>query len=190
MSAVDAPPGIAFGGRAAGEFDTRPKARRLAWRTLVYVACTGALAAAMAARHSYRAGACLLVVGPLTCLSVAAVGVAVRSARLRIDTAGVAWGWGALRAHMSRGRLLRAEVYRDGVAIIPRRGSTWFLSRRDWERFGDIAGALERAKLPVTVSERRAPASARIQGYSLVLDLLLWASAAATTAALLLALAM
>jgi hypothetical protein len=72
------------------------------------------------------------------------------------------------------------EVYRDAVAVVQRRGSTWFVSGHDWDLFDRVPGALRRAGLPAESHDRRAPLRARMQSYGTVLDLLLVADALAS----------
>lgn len=184
MSAVDAPPGIPFAGRAAGEFVARPRARRLARRVFVLVSAAGVLTLAMAARRLYAPLIELLLVAPLMCISVAAVGHAVRSAHVRIDRDGVRWGWSWGGFRLTRERLRRVEAYDDAVALKPTRGSTWYLSRRDWDRFERMLPAIDQAGIPFTRHETRAPLGARLQSYGAVLDGLLVADALAAMLAL------
>ncbi|HEU5058129.1 MAG TPA: hypothetical protein VFU21_16470 [Kofleriaceae bacterium] len=184
MSAVDAPPGIAFAGVAAGEFVARPRPRRLAARVMALVAVTGAITLAIGIRRAPAAGAELLLAAPLVCWSVAAVGYAVRRARLRIDHDGVRWGWTDVGFRVTRDRMRRIDLYRDGISVRQKRGSTWYLSGHDWDVFQRMPGVLRRAGLPVEAHERRAPIGARLQSYGIVLDLLLVADAAASVFAL------
>ena len=121
---------------------------------------------------------------PLFCFSVAAVGYAVRRARLRIDRDGVRWGWRIAGFRMHRARIRAVRIFSDAIALVPKRGSTWYLSRRDWDRFDRVAGAFEEAAIEFDRREGRAPWAARLQGYGLVLDLLLVANIAAATLAL------
>ena len=185
MSSVDAPPGIDFAGRAAGEFAARPRARKLASRTFVYVWLMALVTVALALRrvHSPFTSAVFLVT-PLMCVAVACLGLAVRSARLRVDADGVRWGWRWVGFRMPRARMRRVTAYRDAVALTPKRGSTWYLSRRDWDRFERLARSMRRARIPIRRRPERAPLLARLQSYGIVLDLLLVANALAATLAL------
>jgi len=190
VSAVDAPPGIAFAGQAAGEFVAKPRARRLAARVFVFALAAGVTTLSLAARRLGAPLIELLLVAPLMCMSVAAVGYAVRSAHLRIDRDGVRWGWRWGGFRLGRDRLVRIDAYSDAVALKPRRGSTWYLSRRDWFHFDRVEPAMSRAELPVERHDRGAPIGARLQSYGVVLDGLLvldgFAAALALVAALLL----
>ena len=188
MSAVDAPPGIAFAGVAAGEFVSRRRPRRLAGRVMFLVLVTGAVTLAIGIRRAPLATAELLLAVPLICWSVAAVGYAVRRARLRVDRDGVRWGWNDIGFRVTRDRMERIDLYRDAIAVRQRRGSTWYLSGHDWDLFQRMPGVLRRAGLPVESHERRAPIGARLQSYGIVLDLLLLADAAASVIVLGLAL--
>jgi hypothetical protein len=208
VTAVDAPPGLPFGGQPSGEFVARPGSRKLAGWVLGVVAAM-AVATLWAARrrlvrhpetmsrqqrrfaghwaYSLGAGTITVATVPVTALAIAGVGYAIRRARLRIDRDGVRWGWAALGFRMPRGRLERALAYRDAVAFRPRRGSPWYLARRDWDRFDRVPTALGKAGIPFEVHDRRAPFRSRLQSYGLVLDLLLVADAISAVLAFLLA---
>jgi hypothetical protein len=187
VSAVDAPPGVALADIPAGEFASTIRSQRFSRRVLVYVAAASAATMIVAARRWHAPLVELLFVVPMVCLSVAAVGHAVRRARLRIDGDGVRWGWRVIGFRLRRDRVARASAFADAVAIRPRRGATWYLCRRDWARFEGVAGALEATGIAVTRSRDRAPLGARLQSYGLALDILLLASAAAVSVALLVA---
>lgn len=180
MSAVDAPPGISFGGQAAGEFVARRRSRRLAGRVLLLVLITSGVSGVLAVRRVHGRNTEPILVVSLVCASIAGVGYAVRRARLRVDGDGVRWGWSEIGFRVRRDEMSAIDLYRDGVAVRQRRGSTWFLAGGDWERFERMPGALRRARLPAAVQERRAPMRARLQGYGTVLDVLLVADALAS----------
>jgi len=184
MSAVDAPPGVAFAGHAAGEFACRRRPRRLAGRVLLLVLVANALTVLLAGRRMHGQTAELLLVTSLMCASVAGVGYAVRRARLRIDMDGVRWGWSEIGFRVTRDQMVGIDVYRDAVAVRQRRGSTWYVSGRDWDLFERVPAALRRASLPLQSHDRRAPLGARLQSYGTVLDLLLVADALASVFAL------
>jgi hypothetical protein len=184
VSAVDAPPGLSVAGVAAGEFAARRRPRRLAARVFYLVLFTSLLTIALALRRFHSATSEVLLAASLMCLCVAAVGHAVRRARLRIDADGVRWGWDAIHFRVRRDKLDRIEVYRDAIAVRPQRGSTWYLSGHDWDGFERMPGALRRAGLPAEERARRAPVRARLQSYGIVLDLLLVADAVASVFAL------
>jgi hypothetical protein len=188
MSAIDAPPGLAFAGTAAGEFVARPGARRLARAVMMYVATCGTLTLVAVSRRFHAPMVELLVAVVPMCISVALLGWAVRSARVRVDPGGVRWGWRVIGFRLDRDRLIEVREYHDAVALEPRRGSTWYLSKRDWDRFDAMAAALHRARIPFSRHDHRAPLSARLQSYGVVLDVLLLIDAVAITLALVLAL--
>ncbi len=173
MSATDVPLHLGLGGRVAGEFVARPGPRRLAQVAVRWVLVAGAVAVAVARRRQLEALAPAIAILATVFLSVTLVGLAVRRARVTIDAGGVRWGWGSLGVRMDRDRLRSVGVYTDAIALVPRRGSTWFLSARDWDRFDAMARAVARADLPVEVHPRRAPWRARLQSYGRVLDGLL-----------------
>ncbi|HTM20169.1 MAG TPA: hypothetical protein VL172_06675 [Kofleriaceae bacterium] len=187
MSAVDAPPGLVVG-TAANEFAARPRARRLARAVLVYVTVAATLTLVAVSRRLHAPFVETLVALVPMCMSVALLGWAVRSARVRVDSGGVRWGWRIAGFRLDRERLVSVHEYRDAVALEPRRGSTWYLSARDWDRFAAIGAALRVARIPFISHDRRAPLSARLQSYGAVLDTLLVLDAVAITLALALAL--
>ena len=189
MSAVDAPPGLPLSDLAAGEFQATPSSRRLARRAFTYVMAVAIFTFIAASGRSRAALVELLFVAPAVCMAVAMVGYAVRRARLRIDADGVRWGWTRLGFRMRQPRIKRVRVYTDALALTPKLGSTWYVSHRDWHDFERIPAALERAAIPFERHTRRAPLGARLQGYGLVLDVLLVANALAVTFALVVALA-
>jgi len=172
LAAVDTPPGIGLGTTARGWFAARPGPRRLAEIGLRITVVVGIVTVALAGRHPEAASAATLVVGALTCAALAVLGVAVRRAQVSIAADGVRWGWGRWVVRMERERLVRVEVFDDAIALVPQRGSTWFLSRRDWDRFERMRRAVVDAGLPVEDRARRAPFTARLQSYGRVLDAL------------------
>jgi hypothetical protein len=109
----------------------------------------------------------------LLALGVAVMGFLVRRARLRVEAHGVRWGWANLGFTMRREDLATVKIFRDAVALVPRRGSTWYVSARDWERFEEVGPALVKAGLPVETHEGTAPLQARMQSYGRVLNGLL-----------------
>jgi hypothetical protein len=183
MSAVDVPPHRGLGGRAAGEFAARTGPRRLAAVSFALSVLIGAGTVALAARRPYEHAT--LVILPFMLVAIAGVGLAVRRARVTVGADGVRWGWSWLSVRMDGSRLVRVSIYPDAVALEPRRGSTWFLSARDWDRFPALTRAVERAGLPVVHQASRAPWRARLQSYGRVLDGLMIGAMLASVVALL-----
>ena len=188
VSAIDVPPRIPLSDLPAGEFEATPGSHRLARRVFAFVNAAGVITYIAAANRLHVPMIELLFVAPLACVSVAAVGYAVRRARLRIDGDGVRWGWQLFGFRMRKPRLERVAAYRDAVAFTPVRGSTWYVSSRDWHRFDQVVVALRTAELPFEEFPERAPLGARLQSYGAVLDGLLWADALAAGFALIAAL--
>ncbi len=176
MSVVDAPPGLDFAGPAAGEFRSRPRPRRLA--RFVFFACMldGVITYALASRKIFAPGTTILIVGPMICFMMAGVGLAVRNARIRIDSGGVHWGWNTLGFRMGRGRIERVRFYGSAIALESSRGSVWFLSEYDWEHFERFPKAFADSGLAVAHESGRIPLRARLQGYGMVLDGLMLAT--------------
>ncbi len=170
MSVVDAPPGLDFAGPAAGEFRSRDRPRRLA--RFVFVACIfdGAITYGLAARDIFAPGTTILFVGPLMCLCIAGVGLAVRNARIRVDSGGVHWGWNSIGFRMGRGRIAKIRFYGSALALESDRGSSWFLSEYDWDQFERFPKAFADSGQEVVHESGRVPIRARLQGYGRVLD--------------------
>ncbi len=115
--------------------------------------------------------------------AVSAVGLATRLARLTVDGDGVHWGIGGVGFRFARGRIRAARVYTDGVTLVPESGRfAWHLGARDWARFDGFPRALGQISVPLADEAKKAPFSARMQSYGLVLDGLLGLSIVATTA--------
>lgn len=181
MSATDVPVHLGLGGRVAGQFEARPWPRRLAQLAVRYTAVAGAVALAVARRRQLEPLLPAVAIMAMVMLSVTLVGLAVRRARVTVEAGGVRWGWSWLGVRMDRDRLRGVAIYRDAIALVPRRGSTWFLSARDWDRFDALARAVARAGLPVETHDRDAPWRARLQSYGRVLDGLLIAAMVGAT---------
>ena len=173
MSAIDAPPGIAFAGEAAGEFVARPRPRRLAGRVFVFVCIITIVTMFVALRRIFLPLIEVMLAVQLMCVGIAGVGLAVRRARVRVDVDGIRWGWEQAGVRMPPERITVVRAYKDAVAIVPRRGSTWFLCARDWDGFSHVPQALRRAGIPFEQVDAKAPLRARLQSYGLVLDGLL-----------------
>lgn len=173
MSAVDTPPGLGLGGLAHGAFAARPGPRRLAEYGSRITLLLGIATIAIAARNPLDDAASLVVVGALTTIALATVGLAVRRAQVTIGSDGVRWGWGRWTVHMDRDRIVRVDLYDDAIALRARRGSAWFLSRRDWDRFEAMRRAVTSSGLPTEEHRGRTPLAARLQSYGRVLDALI-----------------
>jgi hypothetical protein len=185
MSALDLPPGIGLVGTPLGTFHAPRRARRGAAVALIAVAVLGVITWLLVSRHPYRAGSSTQVVLPVAFAAFAAVGWAVRRARVAITRDGVRWGWTAFGFHQPASRIAVAHVYRDGIALEARRGSWWFLAARDWDRFDVLVRQLRRAELPLRDHPGNAPLRARLQSYGRFLDLLLLASVIGAAAVML-----
>lgn len=172
MAAIDTPPGLGHDDARAAGFRAPAGARRLADAAMrLTIVLTVAVVLIVGRRRPE--GGPSLVAWAVSASALALVGAAVRRARVTVAADGVRWGWGALTVRMSRERIVSADVYADGVALRARRGSTWFLARRDWDRFDSLARAIADAGLPSASIERAAPLSARLQSYGRFLDGLL-----------------
>lgn len=174
MSSVDLPPGIGLLGTPLGTFRAPRRARRLATTALAVVIALGALSWLFVSRHHYYARhASTQIVLPVAFAAFGLLGFLVRRAQLAVTRDGVRWGWRSLGFTQSAARIVVAHVYRDGVALEARRGSWWFLSARDWDRYDALVRQLRRAELPIRDHEGTAPLRARLQSYGRFLDGLL-----------------
>jgi hypothetical protein len=170
VSAIDIPPVIGLVGTTRASFRARSGGRRLAIAAMIATIIGWALSWYLLRGRTYRPGAATYAVMPIALFAVAGVGLAVRTARIWIDGGGVRWGWRGLHVRMEVERLAKAELYLDGVALVAKKGSRWFLAARDWDRFDVLAREIERSGMPVSHEPRRAPFRARLQSYGRVLD--------------------
>jgi hypothetical protein len=173
MSALDLPPGIGLQGTPLGLFRAPSRARWLARISLVLIVVLGCVTWGFVSRHPYRAGASTQVVMPVAFLLFALLGFLVRSAKVAVTRDGVRWGWDQINFTQESRRLACAHVWRDGVTLQSRRGGTWFLAARDWDRFDALVRQLRRVELPFEDHATSAPLRARLQSYGRFLDGLL-----------------
>ncbi len=173
MSSVDLPPGIGLIGTPLGVFAAPRRARVLALLAFLSVGALGIATWVLVSKHPWRRGASTQIVLPVAFASFAVLGLAVRAAKIAVTRDGVRWGWTALGFHQQASRIVRAHVYRDGVALEAKRGSWWFLAARDWDRFEVLVRQLRRAELPIADHDGKAPLRARLQSYGRFLDALL-----------------
>jgi hypothetical protein len=187
MSAVDVPLHLGLGGRVAGEFVARSGPRRLARRAARWVVIAAAIAIAIVLRRPWQPHSGLVLGSALMFAAFAGVGLAVRRARVSVSADGVRWGWGWLGVRLERDRIRAVDVYRDAVAFRHRRGSTWFLTAYDWDRFDALVLAVERSGLQTRRNAAGAPWLARLQSYGVFLDGLLWLAIVGSTLLVILA---
>ncbi|HVV81755.1 MAG TPA: hypothetical protein VHE35_01705 [Kofleriaceae bacterium] len=187
MAAIDTPPGLGHEDSRAAGFAAPRGPRRLA-EAAMRVTLGLAVVVVLVAGRRHSQAAPVLIAWAVSVSALGLVGAAVRRARVTISADGIRWGWGGLTVRMSRARIVRCDVYADGIALRARRGSTWFLARRDWDRFDSLARAVGDAGLPVASLERKAPFAARLQSYGRILDGLLVAAMVAALAVALVAL--
>ena len=175
MAAIDTPPGLGHDDSRAAGFAAPRGPRRLAELAMRVTVGLAIVVVLVVARRRPDAGP-TLVTWAVTASALGLIGAAVRRARVTIAADGVRWGWAALTVRMSRERIVRVELYRDGISLRARRGSTWFLARRDWDRFDSLGRALADVGLPCAALDRKAPFTARLQSYGRILDGLLIAA--------------
>jgi len=173
MSTIDLPPGIGLQGTPLGTFRAPTRARRLATTSLVWVSVLAIITWYFVSKHWWRWHASTQAVLPMAFIAFTGLGFLVRRARIAVTRDGVRWGWEALSFTQERERIVRAHVYRDGVAFEAKRGSWWFIAQRDWDRFDAFVRQLKRAELPIEEYDKRAPFRARRQSYGRFLDVLL-----------------
>jgi hypothetical protein len=185
MSAIDLPPGIGLQGTPLGTFRAPPRARLLATISLVVIVGLGAITWGFVSQHPYRWHSSTQVVLPVAFTAFAVLGFLVRRARIAVTRDGVRWGWDSLGFTQHAAQIVKAHVWKDGVTLESKRGSWWFLSARDWERFEALVRQLKRAELPIEDHDRKAPLRARLQSYGKFLDGLLVISLASAFAVML-----
>ena len=173
MTAIDLPPGIGLRGTPLGLYRAPRGARRLARIALVLVVILGGATWGLVGTHPWHRHASTQVVLPFAFALFALLGFVVRSARLEVTRDGVRWGWDALGFTQQASRLAYAHVWTDGITLESRRGTSWFLGARDWDRFDALVRQLRRAELPVREHATKAPLRARLQSYGRFLDGLL-----------------
>ena len=173
MSVVDLPPGIGLVGTPLGVFRAPRRSARLATLSLVVAVILGAITWYWISRRPWRPGVGTLFGLPLVFIMLSALGYLVRRARVAITRDGVRWGWEALGFQQPRSKIVRAHIYRDGIALEAKRGSQWFLAARDWDRFDALVRQVRRAELPVEEHDIKAPLRQRLQSYGRFLDALL-----------------
>ena len=176
MSAIDLPPGIGLVGTPLGTFDAPKRSRRLAWLAVILVVLLLAITWYLVSRHPWRRGSSTQAVLPVAFLMFAGLALAIRSARVAITRDGVRWGWTSLGFTQPRAKLTCAHIYSDGIALEAKRGSKWFISARDWDRFDALVRQLRRAELPLRDYPGKAPLRQRLQSYGRFLDGLVIAS--------------
>lgn len=181
MAAIDTPPGLGHADSRAAGFGAPRGPRRLAEAAMrVTVGLTVVVILIVGRRRTDAAP--VVIAWAVSCAALGLVGAAVRRARVTVAADGIRWGWGSLTVRMSRERIIRCDIYADGIALRARRGSTWFLARRDWDRFESLARAVGDVGLPCATLERTAPFSARLQSYGRILDGLMIAAMLAAAA--------
>jgi hypothetical protein len=181
MAAIDTPPGLGLPGIAVGWFSARPGPRRLARRGLLFVIAASGLALTLTRRHPPAdEGAARLIVLVIAVM-VVALAVAVRHARIGIASDGVRWGWGAMTVRMAADRIASVRVYRDTIALVPRRRTPWFVAARDWDQFETMRRTVVAAGFSTNEIAGPAPWSARLQSYGGFLDGLVIIAVVVTT---------
>jgi hypothetical protein len=173
VAAIDLPPGIGLRGTALGLFRAPQGARWLARIALIGVVVLGGITWGFVSRHPYHRHSSSQVVLPVAFAMFALLGFIVRSAKLEVTRDGVRWGWESFNFTQDASRLKSAHVWRDGITLESKRGSTWFLGARDWARFDALVKQLRRVELPFEDHDRAAPLRARLQSYGRFLDGLL-----------------
>jgi len=173
MSAVDLPPGLGLTGTPLGVFRAPRGSARLSAIAFAVAVIFGAITWYAISRRPWQRGNGMLFGLPLVFMMLSALGYFVRRARVAITRDGVRWGWEALGFQQPASKIVRAHIYRDGIALEAKRGSQWFLAARDWERFDALARQVRRAELPIAEHDVKAPLRQRLQSYGRFLDAML-----------------
>lgn len=172
MSAVDLPPGIGLVGTPLGTFHAPRSSRRRAQIGLGLCCVLTAMTWYFVSRHPYRWHSSTQVVLPFAFVLVTGLALAVRSATVAVTRDGIRWGWSLVSFTQSASRIACAHVFDDGIALEAHRGSRWFLSARDWDRFDQLVRHVKRAELPTKEHAGKAPLRQRLQSYGRFLDAL------------------
>lgn len=173
MSALDLPPGLGLTGTPLGVFHAPRGAARLSAIALAVAVVFGAITWYTIARRPWQRGTGTMFGLPLVFMMLTALGFVIRRARVAITRDGVRWGWEALGFQQPASKIVRAHIYRDGIALEAKRGSQWFLAARDWDRFDALVRQLRRAELPLAEHAGPAPLRQRLQSYGRFLDAML-----------------
>ncbi len=173
MSAADLPPGIGLVGTPLGVFRAPSRSARLSGVALVAAVGLGAITWYAIAKDPWRPHTATMFALPLLFGMLSALGFLIRRARLAVTRDGVRWGWDTLGFQQPASKIVRAHVYRDGIALEARRGSQWFLAARDWDRFDALVRQVRRAELPIAEHDIKAPLRQRLQSYGRFLDAML-----------------
>lgn len=176
MALIDLPPGLNTLGLHAAQHESPPFTRKLSriavW--LCFFCLLGLIVTT--SRKYYRPGAEVFLVGVIACWLVSLVCWAVRKATLIIGSDGISWGWGQLRVKMKRARIQEVCYYDDAIALVPGKGSTWYLSQQDWLTFNDVEADLQQ-HWPNPSKGIKAPLRAKLQAYGITVNLLAVGSA-------------
>lgn len=172
-------------GTPLATFHSPKAARRLSLAAFVVTIVLLVITWYFVSKHPWRWHASTQAVLPVAFAMFAFLAFAVRSASLAITRDGVRWGWTSLGFTQPKDRIVLAHVYSDGIALEAKRGSKWFLSARDWDRFDLLVRQMRRAELPLTEYSGKAPLRHRLQSYGRFLDaLVVFSVLAATSVAL------
>lgn len=159
---------------------------------LAYVGALSGVTLARTMSFSYilaqgEGAAARAVVTSMVCLLLALLVITIRSARVTVDDDGIRWGWGGIGFRLATRRIAAVTLYRDAAAVKLTRGSTWWLSGRDYTPYRELCASLRRTGLPVVEEARGAPLAARLQAYGVALDVILVLSVFGATALFLVA---
>lgn len=190
MGVVDVPPGLGLLGNPRARFGAPPRARALATACLIIVGLAAVATWVLLGRKGrYVRYGSLLAVMPAALCAVTSLALALRRAEIRVDRDGLRWGWSMLAFRRTHASVVSVQVFRDGVALVGKRGTPWFLARRDWHLFDEFVRQLRRAQWPVAVVDGRATLRVRSQSYGRALDGLVVVSALLALAILLVTIA-
>jgi len=174
VSAQDCPPGMSLSALARHEFAAKTYAKRLAWLIFAAVLFVSGATIYFIGKNMYMDQASVFLAGPLFCFLVAGLGVLIRSAKLRFFTDRIQWSLPYFEFSLPVAKLSKVVAYGQTIAFEPRKGSTWFISDRDWNEFNKVPDALASCGFEVeSKTDEPIPWKARVQSYGLVLDGLL-----------------
>lgn len=174
MGAVDCPPGLTLAGLARFEFGAKSYAKKLAWTVFVSVVVISVVTVHYIGKNFSLDKASVVLAGPLFCFMIATLGIVVRSAKLRFFEDRIQWSIPYLQFSMQRAKLKSVLSYKNTLAFVAQKGSSWFVTDRDWKEFAMMQDALLSCGYEVSSKEeKKTPLKAKLQSYGHVLDGLL-----------------
>ena len=174
MGAVDCPPGLTLSGLARFEFEAKSYAKKLAWVVFVSVVVVSGATVYFIGKNFNLDKASVVLAGPLFCFMIAALGVVIRSAKLRIFEEKIQWSIPYFQFALPKEKVANVVSYTNTLAFVAQKGSSWFVTERDWKEFPRMEDAVTSCGYQVSSKKsEKTPLKAKMQSYGHVLDALL-----------------